>query len=393
MSLSEKVAWSAEIYEAERDAREWLARSPRSGAESAPVVVGEEFVRGLADALTSLPFATWNFGDSIAFEALLRTSEGTGDERWASFIQGWGRAWATRSEPFVRLDATVPGRALVQVAERYGDFRLLAQLRALADYLLSRPKIRGVYELWQSAPLIAPYGSGPLSDRDAAFLARPPACVCVDALHFDPPFLVALGTATDEFRYVDEGIDQAARFVDTLQRSDGLFDHFLLAGVEGTFGSGWGRGQGWALLGLLDVIETYPVGYESARVTPLREATVRLVEAMVGLQRPDGHWPVVVTDPGSGDEYSTTAFMIAGFSRAARLGLVDRAVVRDALQRATAAFVRSFDRDLALRNVSAAVYASTVPEHYAHVPVGYVVPWGQGPALMAAWEIIEEARG
>lgn len=386
-AASAAVAWGIDRYEPASDAEAWLHRSPRSGDPSA-TTLDEAFARRLADSLTTLPFATWNFGDSVAFEALVETTERTGDERWGAFVRGWGRAWATRSRPFVRLDATAPGAALVAVARRYDDPLLTATLRDLADYLLSRPLLAGVYELWESAPLIPPYGGPEMSDQDRALLADPPACVCVDSLHFDPPFFVALGAYLGDHTYVTAGVDQATAFVRALQRPDGLFDHFLLRDVEGTFGPGWGRGQGWALLGLLDVLTAHPDGPDAPHLAGLRDAAAAGVRAMVGAQRSDGHWPVVVTDPGSGDEFSTTAFMVTAFSRAAKLGVVPPDLVADALERATTALTGSFDADGALTSVSAAVYTSTVPSHYAHVPRGYVVPWGQGPALLAVWEIV-----
>ena len=49
--------------------------------------------------------------------------------------------------------------------------------------------------------------------------------------------------------------------------------------------------------------------------------------------------------------------------------------------RATAALV---GEDGVLAGVSANVWACTVPSHYQHVPRGAVVPWGQGPLLIAA---------
>jgi unsaturated rhamnogalacturonyl hydrolase len=82
--------------------------------------------------------------------------------------------------------------------------------------------------------------------------------------------------------------------------------------------------------------------------------------------------------------------MITGFQRAARLGVIDPAIVRPSVQRATTALRMAFDASAQLREVSAAVYASTVAEHYQHVPRGYVVPWGQGPALLAVWELMEK---
>ena len=55
----------------------------------------------------------------------------------------------------------------------------------------------------------------------------------------------------------------------------------------------------------------------------------------------------------------------------------------EARDRARSAILASLDDRGQLREVSAAVYASTEPTHYGRVPRGYVVPWGQGPALLA----------
>ena len=65
--------------------------------------------------------------------------------------------------------------------------------------------------------------------------------------------------------------------------------------------------------------------------------------------------------------------------------IVLRQVIGDELRR------RRQDQGRTLRDVSAAVWSSTVPEHYHHVPTGFVVPWGQGPLLTAALAI--ERRG
>jgi len=388
VSTTSSVAWGQNDYDAEADADAWLRTSPRSGAP-APALLDQDFAVRIADGLTHLPFATWNFGDSVAFDALVETTEHTGDEQWATFVRAWGRSWATRARPFARLDCTAPGHALVRVAQRYGDTALLTALTDLADYLRSRPVLFGAYETWQSTPLLTPYGSPAMSPADDAWLADPPACICVDCLHFDPPLFVRLGVATGDDELVADGITQALAYIAALQRPSGLFDHFRLAGTDDAFGPGWGRGQGWALLGMLDVIADHPDGLSHPSVAEIAASARRQIEAMIPLQRDDGHWPVVVTDAPSGDEYSTAAFMVTGFLRAARHGVIELDAILPSVQRARTALTSSFDAHAQLREVSAAVYASTVAEHYQHVPRGYVVPWGQGPALLAVWELIE----
>jgi unsaturated rhamnogalacturonyl hydrolase len=344
----------------------------------------------VAESLLALPYETWNFGDSVAFEALLTASQALDDPRYAAFAHGWMRSWATRAEPYRRLDCTAPGLAMVRAAEWFDDGRLLAAATSLADYLMARPRIDGVFATWDHSPLMHPYGPARLRGRFAAMMASPPPGAFVDCLHFDPPYLVALGAATGNPAYWREGLDQAAGYVRLLQAESGLFDHFVLAGEPGTFGPGWGRGQGWALLGLLDVVELADrVDLDdagAAAMTNLRAAASALVDAMTDLQGPDGHWAAVVTDPGSGRESSTAAFMASGFTRALSAGLlpVDRQpAVRAAAAAAVAATRAALSAEGALTDVSAAVMACTEATHYSHVPRGFLVPWGQGPALLA----------
>jgi unsaturated rhamnogalacturonyl hydrolase len=378
------VAWGVD-YDADEHASAALRSAPRPGPparhDDTPALAEH-----VADALLRLPFRTWDFGDSVAFEALICASERLGNERWERFAHGWGRAWATRARPFARLDCTVPGRALTLLAERHDDALLLGALVDLAAFLRARTTLDGVYETWDASPLLAPYGDPPMSPHDRALLTDPPGGVFVDCLHFDPPFFAALGRVTGSEELVADAVTQALGYVNLLQRSDGLFDHFALRGERGTFGPGWGRGQGWAALGLLEVItELDRLGdsrFDAHRLA-LAASTYRLLTRMTQLQRPDGHWDVVVDVPGSGDEYSTAAFMAWGMSEAVRAGIGDADRHGSAAHAAREAVVRSLDAAGQLREVSAAVYASTVPAHYTAVPRGYVVPWGQGPALLA----------
>lgn len=349
--------------------------------------------RTVAESLLRLPYETWAFGDSIAFEALLEASQFLGDPRYAAFAHGWMRSWATRAQPYRRLDCTAPGLAMVHAADLFDDGRLRTAAAQLADYLLTRPRIRGVFSTWDHAPLRRPWGPQQLGPHEAALLADPPAGVFVDCLHFDPPFFTALGAATGDERYWREGLAQAEGYISLLQVDSGLFDHFVLEGEPGRFGPGWGRGQGWALLGLLDVAEAaerLPLDSASAdTVAHVRDAAAHLIRAMRTSQRDDGHWPCVVTEPTAATESSTAAFMAVGMRRALELGVVDaseRAEVAASAESAGRAVLAALDPDGTLADVSAAVWASTEPSHYVHAPRGFLVPWGQGPALLAMKE-------
>jgi unsaturated rhamnogalacturonyl hydrolase len=352
---------------------------PRFGTDRRDVL------RKAADALVSYPFACWHYGDSVGFEGLLAASDLLHDRRYAAFAHGFMRAWTARATSFRELDNTAPGHAICLVYERTGDELLLAGAHALARFLTDRPTLSGVYVAFERSPLIEPYGGGPLSVPERELMADPGPGVFVDCMHFDAPFLVHLGALSGDATLVEQGAAQALAAVRLLQDPQtGVFHHFHLARTGDCYGYGWSRGQGWALLGLLDVLERLPQQHRA--VAPLEASLRLLVGALIATQDQSGHWHAVVDDRSAFLETSACVFFAAGLARGVRLGLLDPAVLPVA-GRAYAAGLRELSAAGVLEGVSHAVWASTSRGHYLNVPVGGVVPWGQGPLLLAALEL------
>jgi unsaturated rhamnogalacturonyl hydrolase len=350
-------------------------------------------LRAAADVLAGLEFAGWFYGDSIGFEGLLAASEVLGDPRYRAFAHGFLRGWATRAEPYREMDNTAPGRALCLLAESEPDAVLLDAGRRLAGHLMARPTIGpGMYPSFARAPLREPYGGSALPPDEQRLLADPGPGVYVDCLHFDPPFLAHLGRLTGERAMLQAAIDQALGYVRLLQDpATGLVHHFWLERTGRPYILGWARGQGWALLGLLDTLEQLAAD-EPGRAE-LEGAVRALGLAMVERQRPDGHWHAVAGDAASGHESSTAAFMATGLAAAVERGLLDEGA-RGAARAAWHATLGSLGADGVLRDVSAAVWSCTQLEHYRRVPTGFTVPWGQGPVLLAAarWAVSTSTR-
>ena len=339
----------------------------------------------VAGTLLEFPFEGWHFGDSVAFEAMIAADDALGSAEHAAFARGFVLGWASRVHDYRPLDCTAAGHAMVGLAQRAGDQRMLDAARSLAQYLVTRRKMSGVYATWERSPLRLPYGPRPLNPEELELLEDPGAGVFVDCLHFDPPFFAALGRATGEQRWSDEAVSQALAYVALLQHEGGLFHHFRLEKTGCNYVLGWGRGQGWALLGLLDVIEALP---DHAGTPRLRVAAASLVSALLTRQRPDGQWDAVVGESRSGDETSTAAFLVHGFRRAARLGVVPAGHVQGAVTAALRSTLSLIGENGVLGGVSAEVWACTLDDHYWHVPRGFVVPWGQGPAALALADIV-----
>lgn len=339
-----------------------------------------------ADLLARYRYEIWHYGDSIGFEGLLAASDVLRTPCYDAWVHGALKAWSARQTPFRELDNTAAGHAICLCFERTGDDAIIEAASRLADFLAARPQLEGVFVSFTEAPLRQPYGGAVLPIDEAALLDAPGPGIFVDCLHFDPPFFAHLGSLTGNERLVDLAAEQALGYVRLLQDESGLFWHFFLDKTRTRYGYGWSRGQGWALLGLLDALahlpEHHPAGNE------LRSAFVRLARALTELQQPSGGWPAVATDERSGTESSTSAFAAAGLAGGVMRGLL----APDASEQALRAWRHAWsnvDEHGVLRDVSAAVWASTEASHYWHVPKGFVVPWGQGPLLLAAKRIGE----
>jgi unsaturated rhamnogalacturonyl hydrolase len=213
-----------------------------------------------------------------------------GEDRWLRFAQGWFRAWATRAQPYRRLDCTRPGSPWSRSTRPPGTaacWRRRSGWPATCARAPAGRRLRDVGVLAADAPV------RPAAARRAGvrLLADPPPGVFVDCLHFDPPFLTALGQGLGDAPWSTRGWP-GARLRPAAAASGRPVRHFVLSGTPGTHGPGWGR----ARAGRCSACSTSPT---ACRRRPpsgeLLQAVGRLVAAMVPLQRPDGSWPVVVT--------------------------------------------------------------------------------------------------
>lgn len=324
---------------------------------------------GLAVALAHYPYRVWGFGESIAMEALLAFGGDPG--RVAEHLI---RTWAGTHPALVSnpLSHVAPGVPVLALAGRTGDASLLRRAIELGEL-----------------------HAGLRVGRHGARIHRPDLAgweheVWVDNMHLTGPFLARLGGATGEGRWHDLAAALILSHARVLQGDDGLFSH----GFDDATGRAnqvrWGRGQGWALLGLTDTLEALP-GAHSARA----EIAQRLHGLAAGLARwEDGEWPgrwhTVLDRSDTYIESSVGAFVALGIERAVARGHVPvahRAMARRALV-ALAGFTTP---DGAFGGTSDATPVGLDVAHYAARPRG-VYPWGQAPALLALLECAPPAE-
>jgi unsaturated rhamnogalacturonyl hydrolase len=316
----------------------------------------------VAEATTRYPFKVWGFGESIAMEGLLAAG-GRHYRFAAALLERWaGKAPPLRTEPLAHV---APGVPLLTLYAATNDPALLARATELADLMrdfavgaagarIHRPDLTGwEHEVW------------------------------VDCMHLDGPFLTRYGAVTGRDDAIDLGADLLLSHARVLQdEATGLFSHGFDDATEQRNRQHWGRGQGWALLGLVDTLRELPAAHPAR--AEAHQRLNDLVDGLAATEADSGQWSTVVDHPETYQEPSVSAFVALGVHRAVAAGLVDTAH-QELADRARQAVIGQVSPDGTLPGVSDATPVGATAEHYGSRPRG-IFPWGQGPLLLAAIE-------
>lgn len=327
-----------------------------------------ETIEGAALQLQRYPWKVWYFGDGIGLRGLQSASQLLQDTRFNSFCYGLVKGWAGRSQPFRKYDQTLPGAECVQLALDFADETLLDQLQVHATWLWGHPK--------QQDCLV--------SDDDF------PDLIWVDTMAIHAPYFAALGKALKDQRWSERAADLILAQHDVLTDESGLYHHTYNLRTHRCNGVHWGRGNGWALLGLYDVWAMLP---ETPKREKVCHALQQTLNALIQLQRPNGHWGTIVEDATAYDEPSVAGMYVTVVAQCIRRGIVEGAHFLQSVQKAWKALTLQVDKAGLVRGVSADTWSAMEPEYYRSLPKGELSPWSQGPLLTAALEVAALRNG
>jgi unsaturated rhamnogalacturonyl hydrolase len=304
-------------------------------------------------------FRLWGFGEAIALRGLIEAGTFLNDPPLTAFVEALMHEWLARGVARNNEDHVAPGRELLTLWKRDGDPAVLDAARALAALNASFP--------------VGAKGARCHRPDTPGWRHQ----IWVDCMDIDGPFLVRLGLAAGEQRYIDQGAAELLGYARTLQdEASGLLrhGHEKYAGLNGAF---WARGNGWALMGLIETLEVLP--REHPDFAELHQRLAALVEALAARQGAGGLFHTVLTDDATYLETTLAAMLAASLPLAIDHALVDAHHAAMA-KRARAAVLAQVDGEGALGLVSD---ATPVGEShvYATRPFG-VFPWGQGPLLL-----------
>lgn len=147
-----------------------------------------------------------------------------------------------------------------------------------------------------------------------------------DSVFMGTAIVAQAGALTGEKRYFDMA-DRHLRFMEKLDlRPDGLYRHRPEADVP------WGRGNGFAALGLALTLSELPRGSDA--YTHALQSYRNLMATLLPLQTRDGLWRNVVNHPGAYPEFSGTAMIGFALQRGLARGWIKGREYRKAVDKA-----------------------------------------------------------
>ena len=330
------------------------------------------YMHKLALKLLDYPFKVWGYGEALGLEGLLAAWQSSGDRTYLDFVHHLVKGWVMERPWIDPIDHTAPGRVLLDLYIETRDSRFLDQAYRLAQYYKNLPRARN--------------GAGLHRPDHPEFKNY----VYVDCMELDGPFLCRLGRVTGEKIFIELGVDLLLSHARALRDAEtGLYYPLYDDAKERNNGAFWGRGNGWALLGLMGVLEELDPNQET--YTLVQQLIAKQIETLVRLQDKSGHWHTVLDHPETYLESSLAAFFCFAITQSIRKGWIPLSH-QSAAQRAWSALSSRFEESGMIAGVSYATPPGDV-EQYNHAPTGGLYPWGHGPALLAAVSLLQEPNG
>jgi unsaturated rhamnogalacturonyl hydrolase len=318
--------------------------------------------RALAQGTINLRYREWNWGEGVSHLALFRAYQVLNAEEALVEVQEF--LAANRDFYPDDLIYSMPGWVALLAYEATGDELGLRLAERLIKMLADHPR----------------------TDH-GAFRATRVRSVWVDYIYETTPFLCEYARVSGDRTYRDWAVDQTIAYLMACWNPRvGLFDHVYYDSTGLTNGCYWARATGWAMLGLVQLIEMLP--QELGMVPTMRRILERAAKTLTNHQADSGLWHTVVLDPETHLETCASVMISLALRRASRTGLI-AASYEDVADRAWNAVANAITSEGLLEGVS----AETPPgdaQYYDEIPRG-VYPWGQGFALLAALDRVADA--
>ncbi len=340
----------------------------------------------------TLKDALWHYEHGLQVMAIQKTAEATGEKRYMNFVSDWidrfvqadGSIRTYRADEY-NLDQINAGKLLFGALDRTGDTRYRKALRILRGQLKMQPRTE----------------SGGFWHKNIY-----PCQMWLDGIYMAAPFLAEYAYRFGEQATFDDIVQQILLIEEhTRDEQTGLLYHAWDESKEqrwcdpltGHSRHIWGRGMGWFVMALVDVLDYLPRSELVAALERAAGALVRVQDEATGL------WYQVLDLPerkGNYLEASASAMFVYAFAKGVRQGYLSQDFLFPA-RRGYHGLLQNLIRidsngSLTLEKVCGGAGLGGEPyrdgsfEYYASEKIIPNDPKGVGPFILAALEMERE---
>lgn len=270
-------------------------------------------------------FGKWNYPLGVTLYGMLQTGKLLGRDDLLQYVYSHIET-CTRLYTYAKWDKEQYGAS--------GVLNTLATLDSLDDcgsfgatmlLALQGHPLQGAERI---ADVIADYIGGKQERLPEGALYRKPrhvdfpnATLWCDDLYMSVPYLCRCYQRTGEIHYLEDAANQFIQFKKRLYIPElQIMSHVYDFGIDKPTKIAWGRGNGWVLFSLSELLAVLPE--QHAQRSELLQFFNELSEGYLRLQGENGLWHQVLTEPESYEETSCTSMFLYAFARGIRYGWI-----------------------------------------------------------------------
>jgi unsaturated rhamnogalacturonyl hydrolase len=341
--------------------------------------------------MTNGEFNDWSYSMGVVLAAMIQVAEVTGDPTYQDYaiknfdfifthlpyFKAQAKAFGPQNRGYGRMidmreldHCGAIGAALIKLNAKKPDPRYKEGIDLAATHILTKQLRLADGTLARSRPVAT--------------------ALWIDDAYMSIPFLAQMGATTGDRKYFDDAarqvIGMSARLFDA---SKGLFDHSWFADMEPEARFYWGRGDGWAMMAMAELLSVMPENHPDR--PKVLEIFQRGARGAAETQGGTGLWHQLLDKTDSYLETSASAMFTFAIARGVNRGWLppSYAPIAQSGWRALEARVRP---DGQIEGICVGTTAAYDAVYYYNRPTELSAMQGYGPTLMAGAEVMTLVR-
>ena len=186
---------------------------------------------------------------------------------------------------------------------------------------------------------------------------------------------------TGDRKYIDRAAHEMVKYLDELQRPNGLFYHAPDVPYY------WGRGDGWMAVGLTEVLKALPK--DSPYYKRITKGYRKMMKSLLKYRNDEGLWNQLIDQPDFWTETSGSAMFTYAFIRGVKEGWLPAKTYAPAARKAWLALVPYINENNDVTNICVGTGKKNDFNYYLDRPKMTGDYHGQGPYLWCAAALLE----